>query len=186
MLLPRNLASIVILLLVTGGCAMPKDRFLISYYSTSNTEKLHDESATEALAKHGGRLVVAPIANLGPIENNATPDYLSRLPGNYISIAVFESKTALNEYLKVNPNGPASADVVADALVVAKIFKPMPLMQDMPVIGSVEHREEPSFILLNGISMNSMLNPLTIIRMTRYMAANTSKLEKQGVFNRMA
>ena len=179
--------AIVAAFIFLGCTSTPKDRYLLSFYSvsgdlTKETLRAELDRQEVALRHHQGRLAVAPIQNTGPIESAALPDYTSALPGNYLIVQTFPSKVHLDGFLEEQDRADTSAhtNLRIDAAVTAKLFKPMPMMQDYPVIGSIPHRESPAFILLNGISMNSMANPMTGIRMLRYMNANLPKLEAQG------
>jgi hypothetical protein len=167
---------------------MPKDRYLLTFYQVKDSanEAWANEKTffKNQLLDHRGKLCVEPIYNKGAITNPALPDYVSGLPGNYIVISQFPSQTELDLFLKADffsnervlPDGIELSEIAS-----AKLFKPMPFMPTAPVIGSIEHAKEPGFILLNGISMQSMLNPMTPIRMGRYMSANMSNLKNNGV-----
>ena len=71
----KYLAFLAILTLASGGCTMPKERYLISYYSVASDGSPMTASQDEALNAQGGRLIVPPIRKQGLLENPATPDY---------------------------------------------------------------------------------------------------------------
>ncbi len=173
---------------VLGGCATtPDSRYLLSFYDVSAqpTDELIEnvlDSLEPRLATHGGELAVAPIRNTGPLHTAAIPEYTTNVPGDYLIISRFPSQKALDSFLESDEirSDRDRSGVHIGAMVTAKVFKPMPTMPDYPVIGTIDHRHDPAFILLNGISMNSMVNPMTGIRMLRYMNANLPTLEEAG------
>lgn len=180
----RRISYLIFILLFIPfltGCGASPQKYLITFYDVKEPKTFHQTFASidKRLKFHKGKFIVPPIHNQGRIANSALPKYTRRLPGNFISVARFETMNDLKAYTRsVHTNLKSN---LVNTMVVASIFKPMPFMPDFPVIGSVPHKEEPAFILLNGITMNSMLNPLTVTRMMSYMNNNFDKLKELGV-----
>lgn len=171
-------------LLCISGCAS-STKYLISFYSTDDLKHPEFFSAMQSVetevVRDGGRFLVDPIRIDRELRSNASPAYQSTINADFILISAFDTSHELEAHLSHASQNNLPEGITLSASVTARLFKPMPFMPEASVIGSIKHRGEPAFILLNGISMNSMANPMTGIRMMRYMWNNLPKLKARDV-----
>lgn len=116
------------------------------------------DAATDLMAQHGGRYVVAPIHVEKELPNAYLPDVYTEFPSDYVTIAQFATPDALSAYL-------AEARALFDAWDTkletkirfsAGVMPAVNTDQAVPVIGEIDPRGPDSFVLLNASSFKPL------------------------------
>ena len=183
-----RIAIVVIAIFIAGCSHLDNKRYLVSIYQLENATENAEEyfKATKLLlTKNGGVYLKSPIIVEKDLPNAAQPSFTQAAIGNVIFIAEFGDRKSLDNYV----NDPdvikqmfAIEDIAGDEIIfVAKDFNPMGMMVDSAALNTFKPREKPAFLMINDISMNSLLNPMTSYRVMSYMNSNFPMLEQADV-----
>jgi len=132
-----------------------------------------------------GRFLSKPLIVEKELTSPSMPKYTEPLQGNVITVLEFPNKKSAKQYLK-NEKTVAlrhffSPYVKSEASFFAKPFNPLGMLGNEPLLGDIEHRQAPAFILVNALTMKSFLNPATPYRILQYKNNNFDKVKALGV-----
>jgi len=181
--------SIIFLgILVTGCSSVDSKKYLVSIYKLENaveSSKAYVKATSAILKKNDGAYLKTPIIIEKNLPNTAQPSFTQKAIGDVIFIAEFKNRDSLEAFIK-NADVVKQMDVLKSAateetVFIGKDFNPMGMMSDTVPLKEFESRDKPAFLMINDISMNSFLNPMTPYRIMKYMDANFPMLEKAKV-----
>jgi len=183
-----RMVTIVLAMLVTGCSNFDSKRYLVSIYKLDNAKEESSAylmATSPFLSQNHGLYLQSPLIIEKNLPNPAQPSFVQESVGNVIFIAEFKNRKSLDSFVE-------DADVVKhmnaignkterEIVFVAKDFNPMGMMADTTQLKNFESQGEPAFIMINDISMNSFLNPMTPYRIMRYMNENFPLLKQSNV-----
>ncbi len=131
----------------------------------------HVGDIRELLGSNGAEYVMDPIEAVGEIRNPALPATAVAFPGDWITIAVFPDRRALDVYCAQAEVNEAQAQwgtrLASEIRFVAQAEPILPGFPLFPVLGSVPFRPEPpAFLLINAIATGT--DPETLERLNRF------------------
>jgi len=184
----RKILFISLLVLLNAGCASKS--YVVNIYEVDNEHLVEVQSlykkTTEHLANNTkGRFLSKPLIVEKELTSPSMPKYTEPLQGNVITVLEFPNKKSAKQYLK-NEKTVAlrhffSPYVKSETSFFAKPFNPLGMLGNEPLLGDIEHRQAPAFILVNALTMKSFLNPATPYRILQYKNNNFAKVKALGV-----
>lgn len=169
-----RLCALIMVAFVTA-CATPQTPVVVSFIDTKTPTK----TAAAELARidaFGGSYAAAPLLNLGALHNPATPNGTTSFGDRLITFSTFETLSDQFKFIAAT-----SKATTITAQYVAKPMDRFPMLSDIAPLSNVDQSTEPAFTLVNGIKVQSLLNPAAPIHMARYMSQNAPEIEKRGV-----
>ena len=185
---PYLFTLLIFFTLIISGCSHIDDkRYLVSIYQLDNARQqslAHYQATSRLTDKHDAQLK-APIIIEKNLPNTAQPAFTQAYLGNVIFIAEFSNSKNLDAFLadsQVRSSMDSLAKTASKEIVfIAKDFNPMGMMTDTAPLNAIKPRKAPAFLMINDITMNSFLNPLTPYRIMRYMDGNFPRLQQAQV-----
>jgi hypothetical protein len=175
-------------MLVTGCSNLDSERYLVSIYKLDNAKEesnVYLKATSPFLSKYYGSYLQSPLIIEKNLPNPAQPSFVQESVGNVILIAEFKNRKNLDRFVEdvdvIKHMNAIGKKTEREIIFVAKDFNPMGMMADTTQLKNFELRGEPTFIMINDISMNSFLNPMTPYRIMRYMNENFPLLKESNV-----
>jgi len=173
---------------MTGCSSKNSKRYLVSIYQLNNaieSSEIYFKATNSLLGKNDASYLKSPIVIEKDLPNSAQPSFTEAAIGNVIFIAEFKNRESLDSFVK-NADVIEHMDAIARAaheeiVFIAEDFNPMGMMVDTIPLKDFETRIKPAFLMINDISMNSFLNPMTPYRIMSYMNDNFPLLEEAQV-----
>ena len=179
---------VIFITFLLGACSSNK-RILIGVYEFSpehenKIQHLYHDTKLE-ISKYNGRHLGLPFKVIKDLKNEASPAYTEDYSDKIVLISEFKNEEKLNQYLNspsvLNAFKEIRIHTIEESLFVAKEFNPLGMMKPTPTIAQRESGTGQKFLMLNNIEMKSFLNPLTPLRIKRYMDSNFPNLNKNNV-----